>query len=124
MLGFIADVGAPNLGVCVDSGHCNFEHVDIIDAIRKIGNLFFETHFHDNFGDTDSHFPVGIGTLNWREVINAMIDSSYNGLITFEQSNNLVNSLNWNLFLNAGGEGLEKQGGACPNRNLTPCHQA
>ncbi len=99
MLQFIADIGAPNLGVCVDSGHCNFEHVDIYDAIKKIGSLFFETHFHDNFGDKDSHYPVGIGTINWREVINAMVGSSFNGNITFEQSNHLVNSLNWNLFL-------------------------
>lgn len=101
MLQFIADVGAPNMGVCVDSGHCNFEHLDIIEVVAKLGGLFFETHFHDNFGDTDSHYPVGIGTINWREAINAMVDASYGGRITFEQSNHQVNSLNWNLFLKA-----------------------
>jgi len=101
MLGFINDIGASNLGICIDSGHCNFTRFNIIDAIAKAGALFIETHFHDNFGDRDSHYPAGIGTINWREVINAMVNASYGGLITFEQGNYQVNAPNWNLFLNA-----------------------
>ncbi|OGV67464.1 MAG: hypothetical protein A3K18_29090 [Lentisphaerae bacterium RIFOXYA12_64_32] len=113
MLRFVADIGAPNLGVCVDSGHCHFEHLDILDVIRKMGPLFIETHFHDNFGDRDSHYPAGIGTIHWREVINAMVDSAYGGLITFEQSNHPVNSQNWKLFL----EAVEKDWNVKPGKS-------
>lgn len=100
MIAFIKDVGAPNLGICLDAGHCNFQNMNNAEVIRKAGSLLIETHFHDNFGKLDSHYPIGIGTVNWREIIKEMISASYQGPITFEQGNHSVNAQNWHLFLN------------------------
>jgi len=96
---FIRKVKADNLGICLDSGHCHFNNLDLNYIIKKAGSLLIETHFHDNFGHADEHNPVGIGTINWRDVIKAMAAASYSGEITFEQGNYQANAMNWNLFV-------------------------
>lgn len=99
IINFINQVGADNLKICIDAGHCHLNGLNIIDIIKKCGSYFVETHFHDNFGQKDRHNPIGIGTINWLEVIKAMNENSYQGEITFEQSNYLTNYKNWNLFI-------------------------
>ncbi len=99
IIDFIREVGVANLGICIDSGHCHLNGLDLPAVIRKCGSFFLETHFHDNFGVRDEHNPVGIGTINWVKVINAMVEASYRGVITFEQGNYQANARNWRLFL-------------------------
>lgn len=98
IIDFIKKVDAENLGICIDSGHCHLKHMDIPDVVRKCEKFFLETHFHDNFGDRDRHCPVGIGTINWIDVISAMNESGYKGEITFEQGDYVTNYRNWMLF--------------------------
>jgi sugar phosphate isomerase/epimerase len=99
IIDFINKVGADNMGICLDSGHCHLNGLDTADIVRRSGNAFIETHFHDNFGVRDRHNPVGIGTLNWLEVIKAMNEIGYLGEITFEQGDYKTNHQNWTLFL-------------------------
>ena len=99
MIDFIKQVGADNLKICIDAGHCHCVGLDAAEIVRKCGSYFVETHFHDNFGQKDQHNPIGIGTINWREVIEAMNENDYSGVITFEQHDYLANYRNWNLFL-------------------------
>ena len=106
LIAFIKDVGAENLGICLDSGHCHIAGIDIPKAIHTFGDYFWETHFHDNFGrqnaefsKCDLHNPVGIGTIDWRKLIQAMREIDYSGVITFEQLDFLTNEHNWKLFL-------------------------
>jgi sugar phosphate isomerase/epimerase len=99
MLDFINQVGADNMAICVDSGHCHLQHLNVADVIRKCGSAFIETHFHDNFAINDNHNPVGIGTINWYEVITAMHETGYKGEITFEQEDYVSNYRNWMLFV-------------------------
>ncbi len=99
LIELIQAVGAPNFGICVDAGHCHLKHLDLADMIRRCGAHFLETHFHDNFGDKDRHNPVGIGTINWLEVIQVLRDIGYAGEITFEQGDYETNARNWRLFL-------------------------
>ena len=96
---FIKDVGADNLGICIDSGHCHLNHLNIPEIIEKCGDYFIETHFHDNFGINDNHNPIGIGTINWFNVIRIMNETGYNGTITFEQGDYVTNYRNWMLFI-------------------------
>ena len=95
----IRDVGAPNLGICVDAGHCHLKGLDVAGIIRRCGPHFLETHFHDNFGDRDRHNPVGIGTIDWLKVILALHETGYAGEITFEQGDYVTNARNWTLFI-------------------------
>lgn len=96
---FIRDSGTDNLGICVDSGHCHFNGLDVADVIKKTGAFFTETHFHDNFADRDRHNPVGIGTINWLKAIEAMQKVNYSHPVTFEQGDYRTNTNNWSLFL-------------------------
>ena len=99
ILEFIGKVGADNIGICIDAGHCHLNGLDTSDIVRRCGSAFIETHFHDNFGIKDRHNPVGIGTINWLEVIKTMNETGYAGEITFEQGDYKTNQANWNLFL-------------------------
>ncbi|MFV0416332.1 MAG: sugar phosphate isomerase/epimerase family protein [Chthoniobacterales bacterium] len=80
----IKEIGSPNLGICLDSGHTHIAGVDVAEAVRQCGSYLKETHFHDNFGDLDLHRPIGIGTINWPEVILALREIDYPGPVTFE----------------------------------------
>ncbi|MGI5868278.1 MAG: sugar phosphate isomerase/epimerase family protein [Kiritimatiellia bacterium] len=99
LIDLIRAVGAPNFGICIDSGHCHMNDLDVADMIRRCGPHFLETHFHDNFADRDRHNPVGIGTIDWLAAIRAMRDIGYAGEITFEQGDYATNARNWRLFL-------------------------
>lgn len=98
---FVAEVGAPNLGICVDSGHCHLNGLDVAQVIRDCGDLLVETHFHDNHGQRDEHNPLGAGTINWPALIRALADIGYPGSITFEQRNHAVNAERWMAYLGA-----------------------
>ena len=110
---FIEDTGADNLGVCLDTGHSHIAGLDIPRLIEELSPLIWETHFHDNLGRSDPysfpasdlHNPVGIGIINWPDIIRALQAVEYRGVITFEQHNFLVNSLNWMEFIRT----VEKQ---------------
>lgn len=72
--------------------------------IRKAG--YTEVYFHDNFGrctpefhKCDVHNPIGAGSIDWREIILAMLDINYSGIITFEQSDFKTNAFNWREFM-------------------------
>ena len=99
IIDFIGKVGAANLGICIDAGHCHLKHLDIPEIVRRCGSFFLETHFHDNFADRDRHCPVGIGTINWLDLIKAMHKIGYKGEITFEQGDYVTNHKNWMLFI-------------------------
>lgn len=99
IIDFINDVGEDNMGICIDSGHCHLNGLDTAEIVRKCGNYFLETHFHDNYGVKDRHNPVGIGTLNWLQIIKAMDEINYQGEITFEQGDYVTNYRNWMLFI-------------------------
>jgi sugar phosphate isomerase/epimerase len=111
LAGFIAAVGAPNLGVCLDPGHCHINGVDVPAMIAGLGPLLLETHFHDNFGDADRHSPIGIGTLDWRAIILALHRSGYANPITFEQGDYRLNAPNWRLLLREAERSITNHGG-------------
>jgi sugar phosphate isomerase/epimerase len=96
---FIAEVGAPNLGICVDSGHCHLNGLDVATVIRACGELLVETHFHDNHGQRDEHNPLGDGTIDWPAVIRALRAVGYGGSITFEQRDHARNAERWTAYL-------------------------
>ena len=85
-------VGAPNLGICFDSGHAHAAGLDPGAEIRRCGRHLLTTHFHDNLGpsaeaahtDVDLHLVPGLGTINWIDVIHALGDVGYANPVVFE----------------------------------------
>ncbi|MDF3127643.1 sugar phosphate isomerase/epimerase [Kiritimatiellaeota bacterium B1221] len=101
MVQFCKEVGAPNIGICVDSGHCHLNGLHTASVIRSCGSFMCETHFHDNYGQRDEHNPVGVGTVDWNGIIQALHDIQYQGLITFEQRDHQTNGARWHDYLTA-----------------------
>lgn len=79
-------IDEPNVGYCIDSGHAHACGESVTEWIRFAGNRLFETHFHDNRGESDEHLPVGFGTIPWLDVIAALREINFKGPVTFEAS--------------------------------------
>ena len=82
-------VGAPNVGMCLDSGHAHLAGKNVGEEVRTAGAWLRDTHFHDNFGKTgdeytDLHIPPGLGTTDWRDVCQALDEVRFAGPVVFE----------------------------------------
>ncbi len=89
-------VGAPNLGICLDTGHAHASDLDVAQAVRAAGAHLTTTHLNDNFGcrgpramlaRVDRHLAPGLGTIDWPEVVRAMDEVGYTGPAVFEGVN-------------------------------------
>lgn len=109
LLEIIKEVDEPNLGICFDSGHAFISGVNLHQEILKAGRYLLETHFHDNIGMisdrniiNDLHQPVGIGRINWLEVIAGLKKINFINPVIFEigcEENTLrINRSNWERF--------------------------
>lgn len=77
-------VDAPNLGICVDTGHANLGDLGAPRAIRMAGSLLLTTHLQDNLGERDDHMPPGMGVIDWKEVFRALNEIGYEGTLMLE----------------------------------------
>lgn len=85
LLRIIDATGADNLGICLDTGHLNRCSGKQADFIRKAGVYLKALHLNDNEGAQDQHMlPFGRGTIQWNEVLEALKDVNYNGLMNLE----------------------------------------
>ncbi len=64
-----------DIGMCFDIGHANT--TGQLPEMCRLQSLFSNVHIHDNNGEKDKHFPLGEGSIDFREVISLM--SSYSG---------------------------------------------
>jgi sugar phosphate isomerase/epimerase len=69
---------SPRLGICLDTGHANLTGGcdRWLDAIGEQINM---VHLHDNAGDTDSHLPPGMGTIDWPRLQKRLRACGYDG---------------------------------------------
>lgn len=84
LIALVEEVNLENVGFCLDVGHANVDGVDIPATIQRMGKKLYEVHLHDNNGKKDQHLPIGFGTVNWIEVIEALNAINYPGTATFE----------------------------------------
>ena len=81
----LAAVNAPNLAICLDTGHAHLSGVNCPDFIRRAGPRLRALHIADNLGQHDDHMlPYGRGTIRWPEVMQALHEVGYAGLFNFE----------------------------------------
>lgn len=61
------DLFAPRkeLNFLIDTGHAMLQNWDMEHAFAILGDRIKAYHVHDNFGDADSHLPVGKGGFDW-----------------------------------------------------------
>lgn len=80
----ILSFNSENAVCCWDFGHAHVafpkEHAE---KIREMGSLIQCTHVHDNAGN-DSHQMPMTGDIKWDEIIPALKDAGYNGVMSIE----------------------------------------
>ena len=81
----MTDLGAPNVGVIIDTGHQNIVD-DPVEALRIIGGHLITLHLHDNQGERDEHLLPGRGTVDWDGVVGALDEIEYSGVFMYELS--------------------------------------
>lgn len=74
----------PLIRACWDTGHANLAPYDQYENLMLLGENVFALHMHDNLGNTDSHMPPLMGTVNFDDVIKALKDIKYSGPFNFE----------------------------------------
>ena len=85
---FVADVGAPNVGVHYDTFHAHIEEKDPAAAIRGVGAAITHVHISEN----DRGTP-GAGQVRWSETFDALHAIGYDGWLTVEAFGRFLPSL-------------------------------
>jgi sugar phosphate isomerase/epimerase len=74
----------PGLKLHLDFGHTNFGTDNHEIFCRELGEHIAHVHFSDNRSRFDDHIPLGIGTVNWQNAVNALKAIGYDSTITLE----------------------------------------
>ena len=85
LVGLLEDLGAPNVGAVIDTGHRNLGG-DPAAALRTVGRHLITLHLHDNHGERDEHLLPGRGNIAWDEVNRALAEIGYDGVFMYEIS--------------------------------------
>jgi sugar phosphate isomerase/epimerase len=101
----MAEIGSPNVGLCLDVGHAflaqpYWQDADYLTAIRQCAPWVKHLHFHDNFGrlddisdnipdrrifgEADNHMPPGWGRIPLRETLAVLAEAGYAGWVIVE----------------------------------------
>jgi sugar phosphate isomerase/epimerase len=80
-------LGAENLGLVLDVGHCLITAEDPADCIRQVGPHLGHVHLDDNDGQADLHRPLLAGRLregDLQEILGALRAIDYRGALSLE----------------------------------------
>lgn len=76
------------LAVCADTGHSNkaqrYGQPSPADVIRMCGKNVKALHLNDNDSFTDQHKILGMGTIDWNDVFDALEEIDYKGTYNLE----------------------------------------
>jgi len=78
-LSLIERVGAPNLGLLLDTFHMNIEEPSLEDSICACGDRCFHVHV----ADSNRWYP-GAGHINFKHVLDVLAEVGYNGYVSGE----------------------------------------
>ncbi len=84
-VGVTIDVGH----ICMNDGEGYREFGTIGNLIRHLGDRVAHVHVHDYDGKQD-HLAVGSGLVDWRDVLGALVDTGYSGMLCMEYSPTLT----------------------------------
>lgn len=95
MADFLEFCDHPLLQACWDTGHANLDSTDQYRDICDLGRHLRAVHFQDNFGTCDAHIAPWMGTLDIDAVMQGLLDTGYQGYLTFECGNMLLRKNTW-----------------------------
>ena len=71
-------------GFCLDTGHINLLRWDFRYYVGILGKRIKCLHIHDNDGVADTHMMPLTGTVNWKQLVEALKAVGYDGDLDFE----------------------------------------
>jgi len=74
----------PGLKVHLDFGHANIGRDNHEAFCRQLGSFIGHVHFSDNRASDDHHMPLGVGNIDWKNVVKSLKAIGYDGSITLE----------------------------------------
>lgn len=83
LAGILAELGAPNTGLCYDTGHANMVG-DAAGAVRGTGEQLMYVHFSDNSGTGDDHEMPTYGSIDCDAIARALHEEKYQGTMMLE----------------------------------------
>ncbi|MDP6505490.1 MAG: TIM barrel protein, partial [Planctomycetota bacterium] len=75
------------VGVCWDTGHAHMQGLEQGGELRTLGERLKMLHIQDNNGKTDQHLLPFMGTVDWKDIMDALYDINYAGDFTYEVHN-------------------------------------
>jgi len=88
---FYAELGE-EIGFTLDVGHANLNR-QIQEFITQLSHKTVHMHVSDNNGSSDQHLGVGYGTINWKNVAEAVKKTGYGNVIMLESIDHIEESL-------------------------------
>lgn len=80
----LVDGISESVGIVIDTGHAHLQGLSLLDCFDLFGKRIIQIHVNDNYGDTDSHLPIGNGDINFCEMIKKMKILSLSPLMIIE----------------------------------------
>lgn len=74
----------PNIGVCLDLGHCGLVGRDAEASVATLGSRLSCLHIHDNDFMSDLHTLPYLGNADWDAILAALGEVGYKGHFTYE----------------------------------------
>lgn len=84
LIRFVRELDLDNVGICLDTGHCNVLGDDPGACARLCGNLLKAVHIHDNFGNGDDHLVPFVGNINWESFRQSLKEIGFEGPLSLE----------------------------------------
>lgn len=79
----LAEAGAPNTGMCFDSGHAHMV-TDSVAAVEQTAGQMIYAHISDNSGQADEHELITYGTIDAEGLGRALHRVGYDGTFMLE----------------------------------------
>ncbi len=83
-LEMIEEIGSAQLGILLDTGHCNVNGEDMAQVVAGLKETPMHIHIDDNFGDSDAHLIPGEGNIDFDALAAALKGIDYQGFISAE----------------------------------------
>lgn len=84
----VAFMDHPLFGAAWDVGHANMDDIDHAKEMLELGGNLHAIHVHDNFGDKDLHLLPLMGSTDYDNIMQGLIDTQFPGYFTLEIKNN------------------------------------
>jgi sugar phosphate isomerase/epimerase len=72
------------VGICLDTGHANYQGLDVATVVKGCSSLLYAAHINDNDGSGDQHLSPLRGNIDWKSVIDGFKSIRYDGLLSLE----------------------------------------